>query len=151
MKYNKNRQKLYLDPKFCRIFDLNIVYVQAEEHIILPFLSLFSKYFIRDGSPVEMAISPCLTLLPTSFPSKDRQNSVYSLDHLSFQVYWFKDGKQISKRNGHCKMRREEDGTCSLHIESTTSDDDGNYTIMAANPQVETQGSALCCTRRKEQ
>lgn len=37
-------------------------------------------------------------------------------------------------------MRREGDGTCSLHIESTTSDDDGNYTIMAANPQVETQG-----------
>lgn len=36
-------------------------------------------------------------------------------------------------------MRREGDGTCSLHIESTTSDDDGNYTIMAANPQVETR------------
>nr|XP_010587466.1 myopalladin isoform X1 [Loxodonta africana]XP_023402758.1 myopalladin isoform X1 [Loxodonta africana] len=51
------------------------------------------------------------------------------------KVYWFKDGKQISKRNGQCKMRREGDGTCSLHIESTTSDDDGNYTIMAANPQ----------------
>ncbi|XP_012514007.1 PREDICTED: myopalladin [Propithecus coquereli] len=50
-------------------------------------------------------------------------------------VYWFKDGKQISKRNEHCKMRREGDGTCCLHIESTTSDDDGNYTIMAANPQ----------------
>ncbi|XP_063095653.1 myopalladin isoform X2 [Cavia porcellus] len=51
------------------------------------------------------------------------------------KVYWFKDGKQISKRNGHCKMRREGDGTCSLHIDCTTSDDDGNYTIMAANPQ----------------
>ncbi|XP_025706024.2 myopalladin [Callorhinus ursinus] len=51
------------------------------------------------------------------------------------KVYWFKDGKQISKRNEHCKMRREGDGTCSLHIDSTTSDDDGNYTIMAANPQ----------------
>ncbi|XP_051009118.1 myopalladin [Acomys russatus] len=51
------------------------------------------------------------------------------------KVYWFKDGKQISKRNKHCKMRREGDGTCSLHIESTNSDDDGNYTIMAANPQ----------------
>ncbi|XP_042552408.1 myopalladin [Dipodomys spectabilis] len=51
------------------------------------------------------------------------------------KVYWFKDGKQISKRNEHCKMQREGDGTCSLHIESTTSDDDGNYTIMAANPQ----------------
>ncbi|XP_051042778.1 myopalladin [Phodopus roborovskii] len=51
------------------------------------------------------------------------------------KVYWFKDGKQISKRNEHCKMRREGDGTCSLHIKSTNSDDDGNYTIMAANPQ----------------
>ncbi|XP_049620513.1 myopalladin [Suncus etruscus] len=51
------------------------------------------------------------------------------------KVYWFKDGKQISKRNEHCRMRREGDGTYSLHIESTTSDDDGNYTIMAANPQ----------------
>ncbi|XP_069720484.1 myopalladin isoform X1 [Phaenicophaeus curvirostris] len=51
------------------------------------------------------------------------------------KVYWFKDGKQISKKNTHFKMSREEDGTCSLHIEATTSDDDGNYTIMAANPQ----------------
>ncbi|CAH2322045.1 myopalladin [Pelobates cultripes] len=51
------------------------------------------------------------------------------------KVYWFKDGKQISKKNEHCKMSREGDGTCSLHIEFATNDDDGNYTIMAANPQ----------------
>ncbi|XP_071419465.1 myopalladin isoform X2 [Pithys albifrons albifrons] len=51
------------------------------------------------------------------------------------KVYWFKDGKQISKKNTHFKMSREEDGTCSLHIEAATNDDDGNYTIMAANPQ----------------
>uniref|UniRef100_A0A8C4WC67 Myopalladin n=1 Tax=Gopherus evgoodei TaxID=1825980 RepID=A0A8C4WC67_9SAUR len=51
------------------------------------------------------------------------------------KVYWFKDGKQISKKNEHCKMKREGDGTYSLHIEATTNDDDGNYTIMAANPQ----------------
>ncbi|XP_068927598.1 myopalladin [Petaurus breviceps papuanus] len=51
------------------------------------------------------------------------------------KVYWFKDGKQISKKDEHCKMKRMGDGTCSLHIDSTTSDDDGNYTIMAANPQ----------------
>ncbi|NXL49957.1 MYPN protein, partial [Podilymbus podiceps] len=50
------------------------------------------------------------------------------------KVYWFKDGKQISKKNTHFKMNRE-DGTCSLHIEASTNDDDGNYTIMAANPQ----------------
>ncbi|XP_040218101.1 myopalladin isoform X3 [Rana temporaria] len=51
------------------------------------------------------------------------------------KVYWFKDGKQISKKNEHCKMRREADGSCSLHIEYANNDDDGNYTIMAANPQ----------------
>ncbi|XP_054839426.1 myopalladin [Eublepharis macularius] len=51
------------------------------------------------------------------------------------KVYWFKDGKQISKKNEHFKMSREGDGTCSLHIEATTNDDDGNYTFMAANPQ----------------
>ncbi|KAM4636377.1 myopalladin isoform 1-T2 [Discoglossus pictus] len=51
------------------------------------------------------------------------------------KVYWFKDGKQISKKNEHCRMKREMDGTCSLHIEAATNDDDGNYTIMAANPQ----------------
>ncbi|XP_051883730.1 myopalladin [Pristis pectinata] len=51
------------------------------------------------------------------------------------KVYWFKDGKQISKKNEHFKMRREGDGTCTLYIESATNDDDGNYTVMAANPQ----------------
>uniref|UniRef100_A0A3P8VMS1 Myopalladin n=1 Tax=Cynoglossus semilaevis TaxID=244447 RepID=A0A3P8VMS1_CYNSE len=51
------------------------------------------------------------------------------------KVYWFKDGKQILRRNLHYKKIREGDGTCSLHIEVTTSDDDGNYTVMAANPQ----------------
>lgn len=56
--------------------------------------------------------------------------------HTSHQVYWFKDGKQILRKNVHYKKIREGDGTCALHIESTTSDDDGNYTVMAANPQV---------------
>ncbi|XP_018080832.1 myopalladin isoform X2 [Xenopus laevis] len=51
------------------------------------------------------------------------------------KVYWFKDGKQISKKDQHCKMQREADGTCALYIEAATNDDDGNYTIMAANPQ----------------
>ncbi|XP_057704076.1 myopalladin isoform X2 [Corythoichthys intestinalis] len=51
------------------------------------------------------------------------------------KVYWFKDGKQILRKNTHYQKIREGDGTCSLHIQSTTADDDGNYTIMAANPQ----------------
>lgn len=53
-----------------------------------------------------------------------------------FQVYWFKDGKQILRKNDHYKKIREGDGTCVLHIEVTNNDDDGNYTVMAANPQV---------------
>lgn len=56
--------------------------------------------------------------------------------HISHQVYWFKDGKQILRKNVHYKKIREGDGTCALHIEFTTNDDDGNYTVMAANPQV---------------
>ncbi|XP_068183767.1 myopalladin isoform X2 [Antennarius striatus] len=51
------------------------------------------------------------------------------------KVYWFKDGKQILRKNTHYRKIREGDGICSLHIGSTTNDDDGNYTIMAANPQ----------------
>ncbi|KAA0718402.1 Myopalladin 145 kDa sarcomeric protein [Triplophysa tibetana] len=51
------------------------------------------------------------------------------------KVYWFKDGTQILKKNQHYQKIREGDGTCSLHIEAAGSDDDGNYTVMAANPQ----------------
>lgn len=43
---------------------------------------------------------------------------------------------QVLKKNLHYKKIREGDGTCALHIESATNDDDGNYTVMAANPQV---------------
>ena len=53
-----------------------------------------------------------------------------------FKVYWFKDGKQILSKNDHFKKIREGDGTCALHIATTINDDDGNYTVMAANPQV---------------
>ncbi|XP_013920926.1 PREDICTED: palladin [Thamnophis sirtalis] len=59
------------------------------------------------------------------------------------KIYWFKDGKQISKRNEHYSMQREPDGTCSLHITASTLDDDGNYTVMAANPQ-----GRISCTGR---
>ncbi|XP_051951370.1 palladin isoform X2 [Xyrauchen texanus] len=50
------------------------------------------------------------------------------------KVYWFKDGKQISKRSEHYRISREADGTCSLHTAAASLDDDGNYTIMAGNP-----------------
>lgn len=73
---------------------------------------------------------------PLSQVSEVPEQRVLTNSSFSLQVYWFKDGKQISKRSEHCRMKREGDGTCSLHIESTNGDDDGNYTIMAANPQV---------------
>ncbi|NXN07408.1 PALLD protein, partial [Indicator maculatus] len=59
------------------------------------------------------------------------------------KIYWFKDGKQISKRSDHYRIQREPDGTCLLHTAASTLDDDGNYTIMAANPQ-----GRISCTGR---
>ena len=56
------------------------------------------------------------------------------------QVYWFKDGKQISKRSEHYRISRDADGTCSLHTAAASLDDDGNYTIMAGNPEVSRRG-----------
>lgn len=59
------------------------------------------------------------------------------------KVYWFKDGKQISKRSEHYRISREADGTCSLHTAAASLDDDGNYTIMAGNPK-----GRVSCTGR---
>uniref|UniRef100_A0A671NUA8 Palladin n=1 Tax=Sinocyclocheilus anshuiensis TaxID=1608454 RepID=A0A671NUA8_9TELE len=59
------------------------------------------------------------------------------------KVYWFKDGKQISKRSEHYRISRDPDGTCSLHTAAASLDDDGNYTIMAGNP-----AGRVSCTGR---
>uniref|UniRef100_G3WTT7 Palladin n=1 Tax=Sarcophilus harrisii TaxID=9305 RepID=G3WTT7_SARHA len=59
------------------------------------------------------------------------------------KIYWFKDGKQISARSDHYSIQRDPDGTCSLHTTASTLDDDGNYTILAANPQ-----GRVSCTGR---
>nr|XP_036854716.1 palladin isoform X4 [Manis javanica] len=59
------------------------------------------------------------------------------------KIYWFKDGKQISPKSDHYTVQRDPDGTCSLRTEASTLDDDGNYTIMAANPQ-----GRISCTGR---
>lgn len=59
------------------------------------------------------------------------------------QIYWFKDGKQISPKSDHYTIQRDLDGTCSLYTTASTLDDDGNYTIMAANPQ-----GRISCTGR---
>ncbi|XP_028818280.1 palladin isoform X3 [Denticeps clupeoides] len=59
------------------------------------------------------------------------------------KIYWFKDGKQISKRSEHYRIGRESDGTCTLHTASASLDDDGNYTIMAGNP-----AGRVSCTGR---
>jgi len=66
------------------------------------------------------------------------------------QVYWFKDGKQIVRKKTHYRKIREADGTCALHIEATASDDDGNYTVMAANPQVSPRAAASRQTRNAD-
>lgn len=58
------------------------------------------------------------------------------------QVYWFKDGKQISKRSEHYRISRDPDGTCSLHTAAASLDDDGNYTILAGNPEVSWKNDA---------
>uniref|UniRef100_W5KQK2 Palladin, cytoskeletal associated protein n=1 Tax=Astyanax mexicanus TaxID=7994 RepID=W5KQK2_ASTMX len=59
------------------------------------------------------------------------------------KVYWFKDGKQISKRSEHYRISRDPDGTCLLHTAAASLDDDGNYTIMAGNP-----AGRVSCTGR---
>ncbi|KAM9479252.1 palladin isoform 4-T6 [Salvelinus alpinus] len=59
------------------------------------------------------------------------------------KIYWFKDGKQISKRSEHYRISRDADGTCNLHTATASLDDDGNYTIMAGNPE-----GRVSCTGR---
>ncbi|XP_012512571.1 PREDICTED: palladin [Propithecus coquereli] len=59
------------------------------------------------------------------------------------KIYWFKDGKQISPKSDHYTIQRDLDGTCSLHTAASSLDDDGNYTVMAANPQ-----GRVSCTGR---
>ncbi|XP_030627026.1 palladin isoform X2 [Chanos chanos] len=59
------------------------------------------------------------------------------------KIYWFKDGKQISKRSEHYRISRDPDGTCSLHTAAASLDDDGNYTVMAGNP-----AGRVSCTGR---
>lgn len=66
------------------------------------------------------------------------------------QVYWFKDGKQISKRSEHYRISREPDGTCLLHTAAASLDDDGNYTIMASNPAVRHKRTTLYIIHKSE-
>ncbi|XP_039249988.2 palladin-like isoform X1 [Styela clava] len=59
------------------------------------------------------------------------------------KVYWFKDGKQISKRSQHYLQSKDEDGVFSLYIPRTCVEDDGNYTALALNPR-----GRVSCTGR---
>ncbi|XP_051646107.1 palladin isoform X4 [Manacus candei] len=96
--------------------------------------------------PIDNSISPYFEIklkhykifegMPVTFTCKVAGNP-------KPKIYWFKDGKQISKRSDHYRIQREPDGTCSLHTAASTLDDDGNYTIMAANPQ-----GRVSCTGR---
>ncbi|KAM8874461.1 palladin isoform 4-T5 [Spinachia spinachia] len=90
---------------------------------------------------------------PPSFDQKLKHYKVFEGMPVTFsckvhgdpkpKVYWFKDGKQISKRSEHYRISREADGTCSLHTAAASLDDDGNYTIMAGNPE-----GRVSCTGR---
>ncbi|XP_060040217.1 palladin isoform X2 [Erinaceus europaeus] len=94
------------------------------ENGVAPFFEVKLKHFkIFEGMPVTF------TCRVTGNPKP--------------KIYWFKDGKQISPKNDHYTIQRDLDGTCSLHTTASTLDDDGNYTVMAANPQ-----GRVSCTGR---
>uniref|UniRef100_A0A8C0P0X2 Ig-like domain-containing protein n=1 Tax=Canis lupus familiaris TaxID=9615 RepID=A0A8C0P0X2_CANLF len=94
------------------------------ENAVAPFFEMKLKHYkIFEGMPVTF------TCRVTGNPKP--------------KIYWFKDGKQISPKNDHYTIQRDLDGTCSLHTTASTLDDDGNYTIMAANPQ-----GRISCTGR---
>ncbi|XP_062257600.1 myopalladin isoform X2 [Platichthys flesus] len=92
----------------------------------------------HDDVPTGKCIAPIFDKKLKNFKAMEDVPVTFSCKVVGIplpKVYWFKDGKQILRKNVHYKKIREGDGTCVLHIESTTSDDDGNYTVMAANPQ----------------
>ncbi|XP_034464799.1 myopalladin isoform X4 [Hippoglossus hippoglossus] len=92
----------------------------------------------HDDVPTGKCIAPIIDKKLKNFKAMEDVPVTFSCKVVGIplpKVYWFKDGKQILRKNVHYKKIREGDGTCALHIESTISDDDGNYTIMAANPQ----------------
>ncbi|XP_066429645.1 palladin isoform X1 [Eleutherodactylus coqui] len=96
--------------------------------------------FVEDGTPPQFETKlkhyKMFEGMPATFTCKVTGNP-------KPKIYWFKDGKQISKRSEHYRIQNEPDGTCSLHTSASALDDDGNYTIMAANPQ-----GRISCTGR---
>ncbi|XP_063731710.1 myopalladin isoform X2 [Eleginops maclovinus] len=92
----------------------------------------------HDDVPTGRCIAPILDKKLKNYRAMEGVPVTFSCKVVGIpfpKVYWFKDGKQVLRKNVHYKKIREGDGTCALHIESTTQDDDGNYTIMASNPQ----------------
>jgi len=51
------------------------------------------------------------------------------------KVFWFKDGKQISKRSQHYVQTSDGQGGHSLSVDMLANEDDGNYTALAITPQ----------------
>ncbi|XP_037686903.1 palladin isoform X2 [Choloepus didactylus] len=94
------------------------------ENGVAPFFEMKLKHYkIFEGMPVTFSCRVAGTPKP--------------------KIYWFKDGKQISPKSDHYTIQRDLNGTCSLHTTASTLDDDGNYTILAANPQ-----GRISCTGR---
>nr|CAB3264639.1 palladin-like [Phallusia mammillata] len=57
------------------------------------------------------------------------------------KVFWFKDGKQISKRSQHYVQKVAGGGHHELLIAHLCLEDDGNYTALAINPQGRTSST----------
>ncbi|XP_033956295.1 myopalladin isoform X2 [Pseudochaenichthys georgianus] len=98
----------------------------------------------HDDVPTGRCIAPILDTKLKNYKAMEGVPVTFSCKVVGIpspKVYWFKDGKQVLRKNVHYKKIRERDGTCALHIETTTQDDDGNYTFMASNPQGRTSCS----------
>ncbi|KAM9559226.1 LOW QUALITY PROTEIN: myopalladin-like [Salvelinus alpinus] len=92
----------------------------------------------HDEIPTGKCIAPMFDKKLKNFRAMEGVSMTFSCKVMGIpvpKVYWFKDGKQILRNNYHYKKIRQGDGTCALHIEVTNNDDDGNYTVLAANPQ----------------
>ncbi|XP_075875212.1 myopalladin isoform X3 [Nelusetta ayraudi] len=98
----------------------------------------------HDDVPTGRCIAPIFDKKLKNFKATEGVPVTFSCKIVGIpvpKVYWFKDGTQILRKNVHYRKFREGDGTCALHIERTTADDDGNYTVMASNPQGRTSCS----------
>ncbi|XP_078487203.1 palladin isoform X8 [Ciona intestinalis] len=88
--------------------------------------------------PVEQQKPPVFGNVLKNFKAMDGTSTKFSCRVAaipSAKVFWFKDGKQISKRSQHYIQRSDDQGCHELSIPHLCMEDDGNYTALATNPQ----------------